>query len=91
MYRVLFHNPHLNQSYRIFLYIILHMLSMIMSRRALHTPILLDDLDTNGKCANHFPILVSNYCLTVWAEIHKYYDECDWSKKWAEGLQEILT
>ena len=26
-----------------------------------------------------------------WAEIHKYYEECDWSKKWAEGLQKILT
>ena len=25
------------------------------------------------------------------AEIHKYYEECDWSKKWAEGLQKILT
>ena len=25
------------------------------------------------------------------AEIHKYYGECDWSKKWAEGLQKILT
>ena len=22
-----------------------------------------------------------------WAEIHKYYKECNWSKKWAEGLQ----
>ena len=26
-----------------------------------------------------------------WAEIHKYYEECDWSKKWPEGLQKILT
>ena len=25
------------------------------------------------------------------AEIHKYYEECDWSEKWAEGLQKILT
>ena len=25
------------------------------------------------------------------AEIYKYYEECDWSKKWAEGLQKILT
>ena len=24
-------------------------------------------------------------------ETHKYYEECDWSKKWAEGLQKILT
>ena len=29
--------------------------------------------------------------LTLGAEIHKYYKECDWSKKWAEGLQKILT
>ena len=30
-------------------------------------------------------------CFTrMWAEIHKYYEECDWSKKWAEGLQKIL-
>ena len=29
--------------------------------------------------------------LPVWAEIVKYYEECDWSKKWAEGLQKILT
>ena len=29
--------------------------------------------------------------LPDWAEIHKYYEECDWSKKWAEGLQKILT
>ena len=29
-----FHNPHLNQSNRIFLFIILHMLLRIMSRRA---------------------------------------------------------
>ena len=28
---------------------------------------------------------------TMWAEIHKYYEEYDWSKKWAEGLQKILT
>ena len=25
------------------------------------------------------------------AETHEYYEECDWSKKWAEGLQKILT
>ena len=25
------------------------------------------------------------------AETHKYYEECDWSKKWAEGLQKVLT
>ena len=25
------------------------------------------------------------------AEIHKYYRDCEWSKKWAEGLQKILT
>ena len=25
------------------------------------------------------------------AETHKYYEECNWSKKWAEGLQKILT
>ena len=24
-------------------------------------------------------------------ETHKYYKECDWSKKWTEGLQKILT
>ena len=29
--------------------------------------------------------------LPLRAEIHKYYEECDWSKKWAEGLQKILT
>ena len=29
--------------------------------------------------------------LSIRAEIHKYYEECDWSKKWAEGLQKILT
>ena len=22
--------------------------------------------------------------------VHKYYEECDWSKTWAEGLQKIL-
>ena len=32
-----------------------------------------------------------NILCVVWAEIHKYYEECDWSKKWAEGLQKILT
>ena len=25
------------------------------------------------------------------AEIHKYYEECDWSKNWTEKLQKILT
>ena len=23
--------------------------------------------------------------------LHKYYEECDWSKKWAEGLQKIFN
>ena len=25
------------------------------------------------------------------AEIHKYYEECDWSKKWAEVLQKQIN
>ena len=33
----------------------------------------------------------TQYTLDKWAEIHKYYGECDWPKKWAEGLQKILT
>ena len=32
----------------------------------------------------------TRYPEAVRAEIHKYYEECDWSKKWAEGLQKIL-
>ena len=29
--------------------------------------------------------------VTEGAETHKNYKECDWSKRWAEGLQKILT
>ena len=29
--------------------------------------------------------------FSIWVETHKYYEECDWSKKWPEGLQKILT
>ena len=29
--------------------------------------------------------------IIIGTEIHKYYEECDWFKKWAEGLQKILT
>ena len=36
-------------------------------------------------------ILRVRLCHMFRAEIHKYYEECDWSKKWAEGLQKILT
>ena len=32
-----------------------------------------------------------NVQSSLGAEIHKYYEECDWSKKWAEGLEKILT
>ena len=30
-----------------------------------------------------------NYHTIFRAEIYKYYKECDWSKKWAEGLQKF--
>ena len=44
--------------------------------------------------SKHRHILVdyaTSYPQAVRAEIHKYYEKCDWSKKWAEGLQKILT
>ena len=42
------------------------------------------------NCATLQPPIDFTFCGGR-AEIHKYYEECDWSKKWAEGLQKILT
>ena len=45
--------------------------------------------DSVGSVHAYKPILA--FKRPKRAEIHKYYEECDWSKKWADRLQKILT
>ena len=47
-------------------------------------------------CLEHLRIFdksryIEQIAAEMRAETHKYYEVCDWSKKWAEGLQKILT